>query len=122
MTYSVLIVDDDAATRSRIREVVADVVPHGVVAGVRTAREACDLVRSVSWQLAVVEMQLPDRSGLAVVHAILASRSKTHIVVTAALRDSYESIALRAGAHAFIAKDQLTARLPALLRERTNGR
>lgn len=116
-----LIVDDHAATRARIREVVAEIVPHTVVAGVRTAQEACDLVRSVSWQLAVVEMQLPDRSGLAVVHAILASRAKTHIVVTAAVRDSYETIALRAGAHAFIAKDQLTARLPALLRERARG-
>ena len=31
--------------------------------------------------------------------------------------ESYEPLALRAGAHAFIAKEELAAKLPAVLRE-----
>ena len=119
MTYSVLIVDDDAGMRTRIRQLVGEVVPGVVCAAVGKAQDACELVRSVSWQLAVIDLQLPDRSGLAVIHAILATRAGTHVIATSSLpTESYEPLALRAGAHVFVAKEQIEARLPALLRER----
>ncbi|MBV8757509.1 MAG: response regulator transcription factor [Deltaproteobacteria bacterium] len=117
MTYSVLIVDGHAAARARIRALVAAVVSGGVFAGVGTAKEACELVRSVSWGLALVDLQLPDRSGLAVIHAIAASGASTRIVAMSTDPEAYEPLALKAGAHAFVAKEQLSTKLPALLRE-----
>lgn len=105
--------------RARIRAVVSEVIPGVVFGAAETAQNACDLVRSVSWKLALVDLQLPDRSGLAVIHAILATRAATRILAMSALPpESYEPLALKAGAHGFIAKEHLRTKLPALLRER----
>lgn len=121
MTYSVLVVDDHAGMRARIRELVNEVIPGSVFAAVATASDACEVVRGVSFHLALVDLQLPDRSGLAVIHAILATRAPTRIVAVSAMPpQSYEALALRAGAHAFLAKEDLDAQLPALLREQYN--
>jgi DNA-binding NarL/FixJ family response regulator len=121
MTYSVLIVDDHAGMRTRIRELVAEVVPTVVFGEVSTAHDACTLVRGLSWRLALVDLQLPDRSGLAVIHAIVTSRAATHILAMSSFGgEAFESLALRAGAHAFVTKDHLGTRLPTLLRERND--
>lgn len=118
VTYSVLIVDDHAGMRARARELVSEIIPDAVFGVVANAYDACELVRGVSFQLALVDLQLPDLSGLAVIHAILETRSATHILAMSALPpESYEALALRAGAHAFLAKENLGARLPPLLRE-----
>jgi len=104
--------------RARVRELVSEVIPTAVFGAVASAHDACELVRGVSFQLALVDLQLPDRSGLAVIHAILATRSATRILAMSALPpQSYEALALRAGAHAFLAKEHLGAQLPAMLRE-----
>lgn len=103
--------------RGRLRELVSEVVPEAVFGAVGNAHDACELVRGVSFQLALVDLQLPDRSGLAVIHAIVATRSPTRIVAISALPPaSYEPLALRAGAHAFIPKERL-GELPAMLRD-----
>jgi len=116
--YSVLIVDDHAGLRARVRELVSEVIPGVVFGAVANAHDACELVRGISFELALVDLQLPDRSGLAVIHAIVASRAATRIVAMSALPpESYEALALRAGAHAFVAKENLGAQLPAMLRE-----
>ena len=109
--------------RARIRELVSEVIPRVVFGAVANAHDACELVRAVSFQLALVDLQLPDRSGLAVIHAIVASRTATRILAMSALPpESYEALALKAGAHKFIAKERLATQLPAVLRERTDWR
>ncbi|MFD2173839.1 diguanylate cyclase [Rhodobacter lacus] len=123
MAGKVLIVDDVATNRIVLKVKLAGARYETIQAG--TGAEALRLVAQESPDLVLLDVQLPDMSGLDVCHRLKADPATRHlpvIVVTAFPTPGLRLEALRVGADDFITKpfEELTllARLRALMRMR----
>ena len=66
----ILVVDDHAIVRQGLKQILAD-TPDLVVAGeASTGQEALEKVRTGEWDVVVLDIALPDRSGLSVLEEI----------------------------------------------------
>ena len=106
---SILIVDDMQASLARLERLLREVVP-GPQAHVRAAADlagARDLLLAGQFDLALVDMQLPDGTGIELIHWMRAHVPAVQAVVVSAFAEE-EAIfsALRAGAVGYLLKDR----------------
>jgi DNA-binding NarL/FixJ family response regulator len=105
LTVRALIIDDHALFSEAIRSTLED---HGirVIGAPTTATQALQAVRDEKPDLVLVDLGLPDMSGLALGQQILRERPETKVVVLTALEDPRAvKEALRAGFHGYVTKD-----------------
>lgn len=118
----VVLVDDEAPARSRLRELIADcapMVPAKVVGEAANGREALDLLGSVATDLVLVDIRMPQMSGIEFArHAQLLESPPAIIFVTA--YDEYAIKAFELHALDYLLKPVRRARLQAAL-ERAHG-
>ncbi|MBZ2187134.1 MAG: LytTR family DNA-binding domain-containing protein [Bryobacter sp.] len=90
---NILIVDDEAPARQRLRALLQ---PHGLITEAANGRAAVDLLQSHHFDLVFLDIQMPEIDGLSVVHSIGVSRMPLTVFVTA-----YDCYAIQAfDAHA----------------------
>ncbi len=118
----VVLVDDEAPARSRLKELIADcapLVPAKVVGEAANGREALDLLASVAADLVLVDIRMPQMSGIEFArHAQLLASPPAIIFVTA--YDGYAIKAFELRALDYLLKPVRRARLLAAL-ERARG-
>jgi len=103
---SVLILEDVAETRSWLRQVVEAAFPGSEVHEAATLREAAGVVARQAFDLAIVDLGLPDGNGTSIIGALSSSRPQTVIVVATVMGDDASVVAaLSAGAHGYLLKD-----------------
>jgi DNA-binding NarL/FixJ family response regulator len=116
-------VDDDDRVRAGFSALLARAMDFSVVASVGTAREAVEaLAGGLEFELAIVDLGLPDGSGLDVIRQVRRVRpSATPLVFT--VFDDPERVfgALQAGARGYLLKDVPPARMLQALRDATDG-
>lgn len=106
MTLTVLLVDDHDLIRQGLRRAFERHPEFSVVAEAASVAEALAQASHVDPNVVVVDVRLPDGSGLDVVKQIRSSHPDTGIVVlTMYAGDEQLFGALEAGASAFVAKD-----------------
>ena len=121
---SILIVDDMQASLARLERLLREVVP-GPQAHVRAAGDlagARDLLLAGQFDLALVDMQLPDGTGIELIHWMRAHVPAVQAVVVSAFAEE-EAIfsALRAGAVGYLLKDRDDVELVVALRSLQRG-
>lgn len=104
---SVLIVDDQAAARAWLSRAVGLVSADAKVHVAQLVREAIQILNDNSIDLALVDLGLPDASGLEILRW-LRQRQPQAICVVASVFDDDEHLfaALRLGAQGYLLKDQ----------------
>jgi two-component system, NarL family, invasion response regulator UvrY len=101
----VLIADDHQVVRSGLKQVLAGQPDMQVVAECSTGREALELVRPLPCDVLLLDLSLPDMSGLDVLKQIKAHHEDIHVLVVSGYPESQFGLnALRAGASGFISK------------------
>ena len=119
MKENILLVDDERALRSSL-----SVRLRGEGYEVETAASATEgfeKATSLPFDLIILDLMLPDRSGLDVCHAIREAGIATSIIVLSARRQTTDKVlALKLGADDYVTKPfksaELVARIQALLR------
>lgn len=91
MTLSVLIVDDEALARRRLRRLLAREADVEIVAESRNGREALADIQAHAPDLVFLDVQMPELDGFGVLESLPAERMPAIIFVTA-----YDSYAVRA--------------------------
>ncbi len=118
----VVLVDDEAPARSRLKELIADCAPLSpatVVGEATNGREALDLLGSVAADLVLVDIRMPQMSGIEFArHALTLDSPPAIIFVTA--YDEYAIEAFELRALDYLLKPVRRARLQAAL-ERARG-
>jgi len=113
----VVLVDDEAPARARLKELIADcapMVPAKVVGEAGNGREALELLATVSADLALVDIRMPQMSGIELArHAQLLASPPAIIFVTA--YDEYAVKAFELHALDYLLKPVRRARLLAAL-------
>lgn len=115
MSCSVLVVDDEAAFRRQAGRLLA-IRGFSVVGEAADASEALRTARTLEPRAAVVDVNLPDRSGLELAGELLQLRVPPRVLLTSADAEVGAEELRRCGAIGFVPKDQLpTSDLAALL-------
>ncbi|MAT34885.1 MAG: DNA-binding response regulator [Ponticaulis sp.] len=101
-----LIVEDVAETSQWLREVTLKAFPGCDVYQTKNVREALFSVKGNDFDLALVDLGLPDGTGTDVVSAIAKRNTDTVIVVATIMGDDASVVAaLSSGAHGYLLKD-----------------
>ena len=101
-----LIVDDHAFFRDGLSRGLTRSGQVAVVAEVGNGREALEAIRRERPKVAVVDYQMPDMDGIALVHAVVREQLATRVLLLSAFTDSAVVFrALEEGAAGYLSKD-----------------
>ncbi|MBS0393413.1 MAG: response regulator [Proteobacteria bacterium] len=121
--FLVLVVEDDAGIRGVLRTLLES-RQYRVVEAENAARSAIE-ARTHRPDLAIVDLGLPDRSGLSVIREIRSYSSMPILVLSARTMEADKVAALDAGADDYVTKPfsapELLARVRAALRRNVRG-
>ncbi|HZW33518.1 MAG TPA: response regulator transcription factor, partial [Isosphaeraceae bacterium] len=119
---TILIVDDHAVVRAGIRALLNDVPDLTVIGEAATAREALDLTRLLRPDFVLLDITLPDGSGLDLIPSLVTTAPGVRIIVlTMHEGEEYFFQALRAGAAGYVVKSGDAEHILAALRAVLEG-
>jgi two-component system invasion response regulator UvrY len=112
MSVKILLIDDHAIVREGFRRILADTYPALECGEAGTAPDALARVKRSQWDLVVLDISLPRRSGLELLKEIRKLRPRVPILVmTMYAEDQYALRSFRAGAQGYITKNSPTEEL-----------
>jgi len=102
----IAIVDDHAMVRAGLRQFFADQIDFQVVAEASTGREAVDIVRKGEVDVIVMDISMPDQSGVDALSAIRARAPDLPVLILSGFPEAhYSTTLLRQGASGYLNKD-----------------
>ncbi len=118
----VLLADDHAVVRAGLREILADTGDIAVAGEAANGQEALALIRAHDYDLAVLDMSMPGRSGIELIKLIKAEKPKLKILVLSMhSEEQYAVRALKAGAAGYLGKESAADQLVAAIRRIAAG-
>ncbi|HEY0664435.1 MAG TPA: response regulator transcription factor [Gallionella sp.] len=122
MIINILIADDHAIMREGLKQILAG------YADMRVGGEACDgddalrMVRQQEWDVVLLDMSMPGRSGLDLIKLIKAEKPGLPVLVLSMhSEDQYAVRTLKAGASGYLCKDSAPALLVSAIRKVAAG-
>ena len=107
MIHNLLIVEDVAEAREWLTGIAREAFPQSTISTAQTVAGAVARVDEQSWDMALIDLGLPDGSGLDVIRRIRKQTPHTICVVTTVLgEDAHIVAALSAGAQGYLLKGQ----------------
>ncbi len=116
----VLVVDDSAVVRRLISQGLGDDAGIRVVGAAADGRAAIDMVRAVSPDVVLLDVEMPTMSGLEALPKILEARRETVVIMASALTRRHAGMSLRAlqlGAADYVPKPEAGSALQLFLDE-----
>ncbi len=100
-----LLVDDHAVVRTGIRDIVSVAEPEAEFEEAASAHEALNLIENRYYDIIILDLSLPDESGLALLQRIRAIKpAQPVLVLSMHPEEAYASRALQAGANGYLCK------------------
>ncbi len=119
----VLIVDDHAIVRRGMISLLQEHFKGVVIGEAGDAREGLEVMRSDEWDVAVVDISMPGRSGLELIQDIKRDRPALPIlVVSSQSEEDYALRALKSGAAGFVSKQSASDILVSAVERVYSGR
>ncbi|ABM93543.1 DNA-binding response regulator [Methylibium sp. Pch-M] len=123
MTVRVILCDDHALIRRGIRDTLSDAPDIEVVGEAGDYGELRSLLRDTDCDVLVLDINLPGRSGLDVLHVLKEEGSALRVLVVSMYpEDQYAIRALRAGAYGYVNKGSDTQLIVEAVRMVAKGR
>lgn len=102
----VLIVDDQPLVRRGLREILAEDPAIGVIGEAGDAAEALALVRTRAWDIVILDISLPDESGVSLLPRLRAERPAPRVIMFSFhAAEGVVRLCLRAGAAGYLTKE-----------------
>ena len=118
----VLIADDHAVVREGLKKILSQNQDISVVAEACDGAEMMEKAQSKGWDVAILDISLPGRSGLEVLHDLRKIDIKKPILILSMHpEEQYAVRALKAGAAGYLNKDSASEELVAAIRKVASG-
>lgn len=118
----ILLADDHEIVRKGLRQMLAEAFPGAVFGEAANAAEAVRKARESDWDVAVLDISLPDRSGLEALSEIRKMRPKLPVVVLSMYAEEQFAIrAMRAGAAGYVTKRKAAGEIVAAVKKALAG-
>jgi two-component system invasion response regulator UvrY len=119
----VLIADDHAVVRAGLKQFLVEDRGISAIGEAATGRETLDRLRAEAWDLVILDIGMPDRSGIDILQQIRAVHDRTRVLVLSGYPErQYALNVLRAGASGFIEKGTAPEELLRAVRAVLQGR
>ncbi len=119
----VLIADDHALFRAGLRQFLVDALPSAEIGEAASGNEVLTCLQRKAWDLLVLDINMPDRTGLDILRHVKSGHPATRVLVLSGYPErQYALNVLRAGASGYIAKDAAPEDLLKALRMVLQGR
>lgn len=118
----VLVADDHAIIRDGLRQILADTDDLVLAGEALNGDEVLVKVRQENWDILVLDISMPGKSGLELIKQIRNEKPKLPILVFSMHHEEqYALRALRAGASGYLTKESDTGHLLAVIRKVARG-
>jgi len=118
----VLLADDHAIVRAGLKEILADTGDITVAGEAINGQEVMARVRGHDYDVAVLDLSMPGRSGIELIKQVKDEKPKLRILVlTMHSEEQYAVRALKAGASGYLTKDSAAEQLVAAIRKIAAG-
>ncbi len=108
----ILLADDHAVVRHGLRQILAEDFARAAFGEARNAQEALDLVWKEKWDIVILDITMPGRSGLEVLREIKRSRPKLPVLVLSMHPENQFAIrVLKRGAAGYMTKESAPSEL-----------
>ena len=108
----VLIADDHVLVRAGLRQFLEDDRSITEIGEAATGQQTLDRLREAKWDLLILDINMPDRSGLDILKHVLSGFPETRVLILSGFPERQYAInVLRAGAHGFLAKESAAEEL-----------
>ncbi len=102
----VLIADDHAVVRQGLKQILADSFRHATFGEARNAQEALEHVWSKKWDIVILDINMPGRSGLDALKELRNARPSLPVLVLSVYpEDQFAIRVLKAGASGYMGKE-----------------
>jgi two-component system, NarL family, invasion response regulator UvrY len=119
----ILIADDHAVVRAGLRQFLDEDRSITEIGEATTGREALEALRDGRWDLMILDINMPDRSGLDILGQVRAAGYRTRVLVMSGLPErQYALNVMRAGARGYLSKDGAPEELLKAVRTVLEGR
>ncbi|MNR88153.1 Response regulator UvrY [compost metagenome] len=108
----ILVVDDHAVVRAGVQYFIAQVPDMKIEGEAATAQEAIRLVRAQDWDIVLLDINMPDKSGVEVLKQIKREKPDLPVLILSMHPESrYAVQILRSGASGYVQKEALADEL-----------
>ena len=119
----ILIADDHIVVHRGLQQILGDEPDMSVMGEAHNAQEVLALVRKQDWDLVVLDISMPGRSGLDIIEELKQERPKLPVLILSMHpEDRYAVRALRAGAAGYLTKESAPEELVKAIRKVVTGR
>jgi DNA-binding NarL/FixJ family response regulator len=119
----VLIADDHAVVRAGFKQFLEADSSINAVGEAASGNETLDLLRQQEWDLVLLDIHMPDRSGLDILRHIQTGHPGVRVLVMSGLPEQQYAVnVLRAGASGYLSKDSAPEELMKAVRTVLSGR
>jgi two-component system invasion response regulator UvrY len=108
----ILVVDDHAVVRAGVHYFIADIPNMQIGGEAATAEEAIRLIRSQEWDIVLLDIAMPDKSGVEVLKQIKREKPELPVLILSMHPENrYAVQMLRSGAGGYVQKEALATEL-----------
>jgi two-component system, NarL family, invasion response regulator UvrY len=118
----ILIADDHAIVRRGLRQILAESPEFTNIGEAQNAQEVMTMVRTQAWDLVMLDLAMPDKSGLEVLKDVKRENPKLPVLVLSMHpEDQYAVRVLKAGAAGYLTKESAPEELINAIRKVLKG-
>lgn len=118
----VMIADDHAVVRQGLKQILSETSDMIVAGEARNGQEVLNQIRIGDWDVVVLDMTMPDQSGLDLLKQLKVERPKLPILVLSIhSEDQYAIRVLKAGASGYLTKESAPEALVIAIRKVATG-
>jgi len=118
----VVVADDHTIVREGLKQLLGASGEITVVAEARDGHEVIDRVRTLDFDLLLLDMSMPGKSGIELIRQVRAEKPKLRILVLSMHEEhQYAVRAIRAGAAGYLTKEGASAQLVSAIRRVAGG-
>ena len=120
---TVLIADDHALIRNGLKQLLAEDHSIREVGESKSGRETIDKLQEQRWDLLILDINMPDRSGIDILRQVRATHPHTRVLVLSGFPEKQYAVnVLRAGASGYLNKEMAPEELLAAVHNVLMGR
>jgi two-component system invasion response regulator UvrY len=118
----ILIADDHAIFRRGLMETLLGTFPKAVFGEAQTAQETLDLIQRQEWALIILDISMPGKGGLEILHEAKLLRPRLPILILSMYpEEQFARRALKAGAAGYLTKESVPEELILAVRKVIGG-
>ena len=118
----ILVADDHAIFRRGLKETLRSQFPKAAFGEAKTAEEAVEHIRQKDWDIVVLDISMPGRTGLEILREVKTLRPSLPILILSMYpEEQFARRALRAGASGYLTKESVPEELTEAVRKVLRG-